>query len=108
MGGSILWSTLGLVAVLGIGGCMWKFPPPTAEEIRQSEERHIESALPDGCKVTLLGSIGEIDEVVAVQCDAQSATATTAQTSRQRQVGRTFYQEHDASVVLRFAPQEAK
>ena len=96
----------GFIAVLALCGgmvaCTIKYPPPTADEIKADENARIAARLPAGCAVYQLGSLGGVDEVVAVMCDGRKAIATSSETTKTRLMGKALATEHDTSVVLMF------
>ena len=94
-----------IVFAAGIAGCIMNYPPPTAAEIRAQREAEMEAKLPKGCKVTDLGSFGEIDRIVAVQCEGKAVVNTIDVTRRTRLVGKVMTTETDSNSVINIMPE---
>lgn len=89
--------------LLFMGSCtalLIKYPPPTREEAQAMREAELTAKLPEGCKATDLGSFGEIDQMVAIQCKGRDVISTFSQQNETKLIGKVLTTERHATGIV--------
>lgn len=89
----------------GVVACAIKFPPPSAAEMKEQRELELQEKLPAGCKVTDLGSFGEIDRMVAIQCSGNTVVTTLQVEKRLQTMGKVTQTVTDIDGTVNIIPE---